>query len=314
MPDKNTAQTGWVIAATEGATVDGRVISGQWIKEMAESYSPEEYGALIWPEHFRSSWAPYEGKNWGTVDDVKASKKGGKLRLFVKLTANSYLLEANKDQQKLYMSIEPDTDYLGSGKCYLRGLAVTDSPASSGTTRLKFSMGEREIEHEFSQLEELQHTDFLFSQAPQNKSKEEQAKGLFTQLLNLFTNEQATGEPDNAEDEPMKEEQFNKLIGKIDGVTSKVDDLEKKFGTLETQVDKFNTSGANIVVTEPAADEQAPAEDTNITAEQFSQLSSTITDLSEKFTGMETKFAKLSQEDVGQEPDPAGHGESIALV
>ena len=164
-------QTGWVIAATAGATIDGRVITEQWIKEMAEQYSPDEYTALVWPEHFRSSWGSFEGKNWGTVDEVKAAKYNGKLRLYVKLTANDYLLAANADGQKLFMSIEPNIDYKGTGKAYLSGIAVTDSPASTGTTRLKFSVGETLHEQEASQLEELLFTDFIKQQDQQSRPR-----------------------------------------------------------------------------------------------------------------------------------------------
>ncbi|MPX98044.1 capsid protein, partial [Salinivibrio sp. VYel6] len=46
----------WKIVATEGSTIDERTISAQWIKDMAEQYSLNEYVALIWPEHSRSSW------------------------------------------------------------------------------------------------------------------------------------------------------------------------------------------------------------------------------------------------------------------
>lgn len=323
MPSKsktNNAQTGWVIAATEGSTVDGRTITKNWIEEMAATYSVDEYTAVIWPEHFRSSWGPFEGKNWGTVDEVKASKQGGKLRLFVKLTANQYLLDANKDGQKLFMSIEPNTDFKSTGKCYLQGLAVTDSPASTGTTRLKFSMGESEIEHDYSQLETLFNTDFIFSNNDEAKtSKEDKAKSLFTQLFNLFSTtstQQATGEPDNAEDEPMNEKQFETLMGTVNGINEKVNGFETKFSDLEKQVQTFSKDGAAVVVKPEVVAEVAPVVElsTGVTAEQFSQLSTTITGLSEKLTGMETKFNKLSQEDDGQEPDPAGHSESIALV
>ncbi|MGN2718519.1 GPO family capsid scaffolding protein [Aliivibrio fischeri] len=120
-------QSGWKIAATEGATIDGRTITKQWIEDMADQYSMAEYGALIWPEHSRSRWDKFEGKNWGTVDEVKSEKRAGKYRLLVKVTPNKYLLAANADGQKLFMSIEPDPDYCGSGRCYLMGLAVTDS-------------------------------------------------------------------------------------------------------------------------------------------------------------------------------------------
>ncbi|AKU57579.1 Phage capsid scaffolding protein [Vibrio parahaemolyticus] len=126
----------WKIVATEGPTVDGRKITREWLTQIAESYAMTEYTALIWPEHKR--FGGY-GSNWGKVVDVKAEEVDGKMRLFAKLEPNQYLLEANKLEQKLFTSIEPNPDYKGQGKCYLMGIAVTDSPASSGTSILKFS-------------------------------------------------------------------------------------------------------------------------------------------------------------------------------
>lgn len=289
-------QTGWVIAATEGATVDGRTITKQWIEDMAAQYSPDEYTALIWPEHFRSTWGPFEGKNWGTVDEVKAAKSGGKLRLYVKLTANDYLLAANQDGQKLFMSIEPNTDYKGTGKAYLQGIAVTDSPASTGTTRLKFSVGETQHDYEVSQLEELLTSDFIKQQ--ENTTATE--KGLFAILQDFFTKskkpEQATV---TTEEEPMNQEQFDALMGKVGGIESKVAALETKFSKApETVKTEEVPAAAAEVKTESAAP--------GITAEQFSKLTDSITGLATKVDDMETNFKKLSGEVAGQEPDPAG--------
>jgi hypothetical protein len=316
MPTKKSVQTGWVIAATEGATVDGRTITKAWINDMADTYSPDEYTAVIWPEHFRSSWGPFEGKNWGTVDEVKASKQDGKLRLFIKLTANDYLLEANKDGQKLFMSIEPNIDFKGTGKCYLQGLAVTDSPASTGTTRLKFSMGDSEVQHDYSQLEALQHSDFIFTHCEPNsadkQSQEDEAKSLLTKLISLFSinpTKQAAETPDNAEDNPMTKEQYEALMGNIDGVTTKVGELETKFSELHTKVEKFS-----VPATVPG-EETAPVEKTDgVTAEQFSQLTNSLTSLTEKFGALDTKFTEMSKESDGQEPDPAGQGETVSLT
>jgi predicted nucleic acid-binding Zn-ribbon protein len=320
MPKKTTAQTGWVIAATEGATVDGRTITKQWIEEMAETYSIEVYTAVIWPEHFRSSWGPFEGKNWGTVDAVKAAKKGGKLRLFVKLTANEYLLEANKEDQKLFMSIEANTDFTGTGKCYLQGLAVTDSPASTGTTRLKFSMGNDEIEHDYSELEELQYSDFIFAHREPNQQA--QAKSLITQLINLFSTSPTAEEETNiAEETTMTEEQLAALMGKFTEVTNKIDGIETKFNTLEEKVNTFSASPG-----ETTGDDKDEAEaqkggggvktgaDTNVTEEQFTALTTGIESLTEKLGNLETQFNALSKETDNQEPNPAGQGESISLV
>lgn len=303
-------QSGWVIAATEGATVDGRTISKEWITQMAASYSVDEYTALIWPEHFRSSWGPSEGKNWGTVDEVKAAKKGGKLRLFVKITANDYLLAANKDGQKLFMSIEPNPDYKSEGRCYLQGLAVTDSPASSGTSRLKFSIGDNEVNHEYSQLETLQHSDFITtnSEPTTPNSKQAKAQSLMAQLFSLFSSDQqpADQQDEITEEDTMKQEQFEALMGKFDGLDAKVTDLETKFS-------KPPKAEETPPVEEPEDEPESDKTAAGVTAEQFSQLMEKMDGFSKKVDGIETKFKALSEEQQGQEPDPVG-GETIDLV
>lgn len=303
-------QSGWVIAATEGATVDGRTISKEWINQMAASYSVDEYTALIWPEHFRSSWGPSEGKNWGTVDEVKAAKKGGKLRLFVKITANDYLLAANKDGQKLFMSIEPNPDYKSEGRCYLQGLAVTDSPASSGTSRLKFSMGDNEATRVYSQLETLNNSDFITTSSdPANITADKQTKalGLFTQLFSLFSSDQqpADQQDEITEEDTMKQEQFDALMGKFDGLETKVADLENKFSKQPAE--------EPTPAEEPAAEPEDDKPGGGVTAEQFSQLMEKVDGFSKKVDGIETKFNALSEEQSGQEPDPVG-GETVDLV
>lgn len=301
-------QTGWVIAATAGATIDGRTITEQWIKDMAEQYSPDEYTALVWPEHFRSSWAPFEGKNWGTVDEVKAAKSGGKLRLFVKLTANDYLLEANKDGQKLFMSIEPNIDYKGTGKAYLTGIAVTDSPASTGTTRLKFSVGEKELEHEVSQLEELLFTDFIKQQDQQSPATE---KGLLAILQDFFKSKPPVQATDTTEEEPMNKEQFDALMGEIGGIKTKVADLETKFNKAP-EGDKPADKPAD----DKAGQQQAAVskEEPGGVAEKFNKLNETIAALVNKVDGLETKFKKATDEVDGQEPDPTGKSDEFDVV
>lgn len=305
-------QTGWVIAATAGATVDGRVITEQWIKDMADQYSPDEYTAMIWPEHFRSSWAPFEGKNWGTVDEVKAAKQGGALRLYVKLTANDYLLAANADGQKLFMSIEPNIDYKGTGKAYLQGIAVTDSPASTGTTRLKFSVGEKEHDYEVSQLEVLLNTDFIKDQSePNDQNHSAKEKGLFAVIKNFFdtfnTPDPAT---DPTEDEEMKPEQFEALMQKVGGIENKVNELENKFSKAP-EGDKPADKPADKVEDKPA---DKAAETITIGVEQFNQLTQSITGLTSQVKELDTKFKTMSGEVEGQEPDPAGAGQSVTVV
>ena len=129
--------------ATEGATTDGRVISADWIRQMAKNYDPKKYGARINMEHFRGILPDGPFKAYGDVRSLKAEEveiDGGKrLALFAEIDPTPELIELSKKRQKIYTSMEVDPNFARSGEAYLVGLAVTDSPASLGTEMLKFA-------------------------------------------------------------------------------------------------------------------------------------------------------------------------------
>lgn len=133
--------------AVEGATVDGRTIERQWIEQMAASYDPATYTARINCEHI-AGYSPDKPFNaYGSVQSLKAEevqltlngKAEKRLALFAEIDANDQLVAINKADQKLFTSCEIRPDFAGTGKAYLVGLAVTDSPASLGTEPLKFA-------------------------------------------------------------------------------------------------------------------------------------------------------------------------------
>ncbi|UXN37780.1 GPO family capsid scaffolding protein [Avibacterium paragallinarum] len=134
----------WVVIATEGATTDGREIQRNWIEEMAESYDPKNtYGARINLDHikFNTYWKDVpNSKCFGDVLALKAEEReDGKLQLLAQLKPTDALIELNREGQKVYTSVEIDTNFADTGKAYLVGLAVTDNPASLGTEMLSFS-------------------------------------------------------------------------------------------------------------------------------------------------------------------------------
>lgn len=133
----------WTRIAVEGATTDGRNIERQWIQEMAQQYSPNTYGARLNCEHLRGVWP---GSDFGAYGDVVALKAEEvdidgkkKLALFAQMVPTDTLIELNKKGQKVYTSIEVNPKFADTGKAYLVGLAITDSPASLGTEMLQFS-------------------------------------------------------------------------------------------------------------------------------------------------------------------------------
>lgn len=133
----------WFRVAVEGGTTDGRTIERSWIEEMAAQYSPNTYGARINCEHIKWAWP---GGEFGAYGDVLACKAGEveingetKLALFAQLQPNDALLALNAKNQKIYTSVEIDPKFAKTGRAYLVGLAITDTPASLGTEALQFS-------------------------------------------------------------------------------------------------------------------------------------------------------------------------------
>lgn len=126
-------QTEFVKIAQSGVCVDGREIKGQWLLDMAETYSPGTYTALIWPDHQR-----WQG-NFGTVTELRAEEEGGVVSLFARLNPNERYAYVNEQRQKLFFSIEVAEDFAKTGKAYLVGLGITDQPASLGTSKMQFS-------------------------------------------------------------------------------------------------------------------------------------------------------------------------------
>lgn len=128
----------WKRVATSGPTADGRVITPQELREIAETYKPSRYTAVIWSEHER--WMGSHGTVFAVrlVED-DPELESGQVALEAQLKPNDRLLYLNDQGEKLFTSIEITPNFANSGKCYLTGLAVTDQPASLGTQELYFS-------------------------------------------------------------------------------------------------------------------------------------------------------------------------------
>ncbi len=128
----------WKRVATSGKTADGRDIPVQDLRDIAATYKPSFYTAVIWCDHQR-----WPGSH-GTVYAVRLVEEGddlepGEVALEAQLKPNDQLLYLNDRGQKLFSSIEITPNFRDTGKAYLTGLGVTDEPASVGTQELYFS-------------------------------------------------------------------------------------------------------------------------------------------------------------------------------
>ncbi|MBR7196869.1 GPO family capsid scaffolding protein [Pseudomonas sp. 14A] len=278
----------WKRVATSGPTVDGREILPQELRDIAETYTPAKYTAVIWCDHER-----WPGSH-GTVFAVRLVEEGddlepGQIALEAQLKPNDRLLYLNDQGQKLFTSIEITPNFAGSGKAYLTGLAVTDSPASLGTQELYFSnrtsraayyaasqelgpLRETETQGEIGRLAAMFTRLFKRfgiedspaettpqttneSKPPMDEATATALKALLAQLLVVAAGIQAVIEP-AAEDAPEPDQ------APIDDVTEAVDEIVT---TAEEEREFKRNGGGNKAVLAALADLQ----------KQFTELKNT---------------------------------------
>ena len=278
--NKSKLKTDFICIATSGYTVDGRQITKQELHEMADSYDPEYYTANLWPEHRR--WF-----NMGQVVEVKAEEnEKGETELFAVIAPNQELIEQNRAGQYLFTSIEIAPNFRNSGKAYLSGLGVTDSPASVGTTKLNFFNTEQKdsvfsdfIKVDFSVKEDIEEDKAL--------------RTLANAFRKLFSHSAQTAEektnPENnknKEETTMTNEQFSQLIGALNGLGTKID----SHFSAQTKPEG--------VPQEP----EEPKDGETVTAEQFKKLQDDFNALSEKFNALNKEVTPIPS------GEPAGNG------
>lgn len=223
----------WVVVATEGATTDGRTIARNWISEMAESYDPKNtYGARINLDHIKFSVYLPELANshcFGDVLAVKAEEReDGKLQLLAQLQPTDALIALNKDGQKVYTSVEIDTNFADTGKAYLVGLAVTDNPASLGTEMLAFSnngLNARKLKAENLFTAAIE-TDLEFI---------EESQSVFEKIKSLF-----------AKKEKSDDERFADQAKAIELLAEKAKETEEKLTALSADLAKRESEFAEL--------------------------------------------------------------------
>lgn len=132
----------WFRVGVEGQTADGRKIERRHIVEVAETYNRGKYGARMFVEHIRGINPDWGFKAMGDVHALRTEtvKIDGedRIALYAELEPTEQMVSWSRDRQKIYTSMEIDPDFAGSGKAYLVGLGVTDSPASLATEVLEF--------------------------------------------------------------------------------------------------------------------------------------------------------------------------------
>ncbi|ECH9843538.1 GPO family capsid scaffolding protein [Salmonella enterica subsp. diarizonae] len=219
--------------AVSGSTIDGREISGELLKAAAKNYDPTVYGARVNVEHIKSIFPNSELCAMGDVtalstEDITEGPLAGRVALNAEIEPTDRMKELTDEGKKIYSSIELYPDAL-DGKPYIMGLAMTDTPASLGTERLKFAAQQREQVMKFSN----QHTEApMFTEAMEAEiielaeQRSEEGKQWFSRVMELI----GKGRKSDGE-------QFSQVREAVEGVAQSHADLLDRFNDMSRQYD-----------------------------------------------------------------------------
>ncbi|WP_200541126.1 GPO family capsid scaffolding protein, partial [Klebsiella pneumoniae] len=193
------------------------------------NYNPEVYGARVNIEHYLSMFPNSDFGAMGDVvalstEDITDGPLAGRTALYAEIEPSDRMVQMTDKGQKVYSSIELHPQFALNGKAYVVGLAMTDTPASLGTDRLKFAAQQRASVMAFNNQQ---------GEAP-----------MFTEALEAEVIELAA----QRSDEGVK--WFNRVMGII-GKGQKTDDqrfsqmhqvVEAVAQSQSEQIDRFNTA------------------------------------------------------------------------
>ncbi|ENA06631.1 phage capsid scaffolding (GPO) serine peptidase family protein [Escherichia coli P0299917.1] len=153
--EKKTSRKKFRVAVS-GSTVDGREISPVHLREAAENFNPDVYAARVNVEHYLSPCPSSEFSAMGDVtalstEDITEGPLAGRTALYAEIEPTERMKQLVADGKKIYSSIELDPQSTINGRAYLVGLAMTDTPASLGTERLKFTAQQRQAADDIQQ-------------------------------------------------------------------------------------------------------------------------------------------------------------------
>ncbi|MGK4478677.1 GPO family capsid scaffolding protein [Yersinia enterocolitica] len=218
--------------AVSGATVDGREIRPEHLRDAAANYSPDVYGARVNVEHYIS---PFPGSDFGAMGDVTALSAedisegplAGRTALYAEIEPSERMKKLTEEGKKIYSSIELYPQFALNGKAYVVGLAMTDTPASLGTERLKFAAQQHAQVMKFSSQ---QGEAPLFSDAIEAElielaeQRSDEGKQWFSRVMGII-----------GKGRKSDSEQFSQVREAVENVAQSHADLLDRFNALEEQ-------------------------------------------------------------------------------
>lgn len=233
--------------AVEGATTDGREIQRSWIEDMAATYNRNTYGARLNCEHIKGLAPDSVFGSYGDVLSLEAKEVDiageKKLALFAQIEPTEALIALNKKGQKIYTSIEVQPNFAKTGKAYLVGLAVTDSPASLGTEALEFSAQKGTLANR------KLHADNLFTAAEETELEFEEVDDSTGAFKELATRVKALFSKNQKQDTQFAElgealgglvEHAEQQLAVVEAIQDEQADLSTKVTDLESRIQELS--------------------------------------------------------------------------
>ena len=218
--------------AVSGVTADGREISGDMLKAAAKGYNPSVYGARVNIEHILSPWPSSDFSAMGDVvglstEDITDGPLKDRTAMYAEIEPTTRMIEMLNDGKKIYSSIELDPKSTITGGPYLRGLAMTDTPASLGTERLAFASQQRMQLMTFNcqQGEAVMFTPSMEAELIElTEQRHEEGTQWFNRVMGII------GRGRKADDAS-----FSRIQEAVEGVATSQADIIDRFNALETR-------------------------------------------------------------------------------
>ncbi|EJZ2543058.1 GPO family capsid scaffolding protein [Escherichia coli] len=229
--EKKTSRKKFRVAVS-GSTVDGREISPVHLREAAENFNPDVYAARVNVEHYLSPCPSSEFSAMGDVtalstEDITEGPLAGRTALYAEIEPTERMKQLVADGKKIYSSIELHPQFSVNGRAYLVGLAMTDTPASLGTERLKFTAQQRQAVMTFNSV---QGEAPLISEAIESEiiemaeQRQEEGTQWFNRVMGII------GRGRKADDAS-----FSRIQEAMEGVATSQADIIDRFNALETR-------------------------------------------------------------------------------
>ncbi|WP_422881208.1 GPO family capsid scaffolding protein [Pantoea agglomerans] len=218
--------------AVSGVTVDGREITRDQVFQMAQSYNPTLYGARVNIEHYLS---PFPGSDFSAMGDVVALSAeditegalSGRAALYAEIEPTDRMTQLAADGKKIYSSVEIIPQFPATGGAYLGGLAMTDTPASLGTERLKFTAQQRAAVMTFANQsgESAMFTEAMEAELVQlSQQQADEGKQWFSRVMEMIGKSRRTDS-----------QEFSQIRGAVEHVAQAHADLLDQFSNLQQE-------------------------------------------------------------------------------